>query len=225
MATTYALEMATRKRTGKGGARSTRREENIPGVLYGKGSEPVAVKTALRPFLRTVGGASVSNMILDLTLDGAESVKARIREIQMDPLTNEVLHVDFNLVSMTERIEIDVPIELEGLPVGVKTFGGLLSQTLRSVTVRVLVTDVPEKITLDVSELGMNDILHVSDIDLPGVEIASDPGLSIAAVSAPKVEEEPTTEDEAVEGEEGAETAEGEEKKEGGDDAKEGEGK
>jgi len=131
----------------------------------------------------------VSNMIIDIETGSEDTFKALIREIQVDPLTNEVLHVDLNRVSLTEKIEIEVPLELVGVPEGVKNFGGILQHPVRSVTVLCLATEVPDKIRIDVSGLLLNQAIHVSEIDAGGLEIVSEPHIVVASVAMPAAEE------------------------------------
>jgi len=210
MATTFSLTTRRRTEKGKGAARRLRAAARIPAVLYGKAVDPVLLELESREFLKTVSGHSVSNMILDLDTDG-ETVKALIREIQVDPVSNEVLHVDLNRVSMTEKIEVEVPIDLLGVPEGVKNFGGILAQSLRSVAVRVLAANVPEKIEVDISGLGLGESIHIGDLATGDLEIVSDPSGLVAAVNAPAAVEEPEAAEEATEGEG---EAEGEKKEE-----------
>ncbi len=202
MATKIQLNVESRTETGKGVARKLRAAARIPGVVYGRGSDPVPVVLDERSFLRAVSGQSVSTLILDVIVDGGGTVvKSLIREIQTDPVSGKVLHVDLNRISMTELLDVEVPVELEGTPIGVK-LGGTLSHPQRMLQVRCLATDIPEVIHLDVSGLNIGDSLHVSDLNLENVEIANDPSTTLAAVAAPRAIEEPT------EGEEGDTPAE-----------------
>jgi len=215
MAQKFTLTVQTRSETGKGAARKIRAAARVPGILYGKAVDPIPVSLDRREFLRTVTGHTVSNMVLDLTLDDDAAVKALIREIQLDPLSNDVVHIDFNRISLTEKMEFEIPLELVGLPIGVKDFGGVLANPRRAITVLCLANDVPDKITVDVSGLGLNEAFHVSDLEVQAVEVVTPGHLTIAAVSAPTTVAEPTEGEEAAEGEEGAEGegAEGEDKK------------
>jgi large subunit ribosomal protein L25 len=218
MATTFALQCETRTARGKGAARKVRARKRVPAVLYGRGSEPLLLEVETRSFLRTVSGHTVSNMILDLTLsDAGEVIKVVIREIQLDPIDGSPIHVDFNRISLTERIEFEIPVELTGVPIGVKDFGGILQHPVRSVLVECLPTDVPEVIMLDVSALNIGEAVYVSDVKLPNVIVLTDPETTLASVLAPTVAEEPT-EAEAVEGDKEPEVITA--KKEEGEDAK-----
>src|SRR3954452_11878060 len=117
---------------------------------------------------------------------------ALVQEIQHAPLGGKVLHIDFHAVSMDEMIEADVPLEPTGTANGVKNFGGLLEQSLRSLSIECLPRDLPDVITVDVSALNIGDAIHVREIPLPaGVTTRIQPDLTAFSVLAPTVEEEP----------------------------------
>jgi large subunit ribosomal protein L25 len=120
MATTIELNAKRREGTGKGVARKLRAARRVPGILYGKGIEPVLIDLDEREFTKSVGGHAVSNLFVDLRVDGESAlVKTLIREVQTNPLSGSVEHVDLNRISLTEEIEVEVPIELVGLATGV----------------------------------------------------------------------------------------------------------
>jgi large subunit ribosomal protein L25 len=224
MASTITLTGTPRTQKGKGAARKMRAENRIPGVVYGPGADPILIEISEREFVRTVTGHSVSNMILDLSV-GGETIKALIREIQSDPLTQQILHVDLHRISMTEKIEVEVPLELLGVPIGVKDFGGVLAHPNRTLTVLCLAVDVPVNIEVDITALNIGDSIHVNDLDVGDLEIVSDPEMVVASVSAPRVEDEPVAE--VVEGEAAAagETPEGAEAREKEEEKGKGKGK
>lgn len=207
MATTVQLNGKVRTERGKGAARKLRAARSIPGVLYGKGDETVLLTLDEREFLRAVTGHTVSNLVVDLTVGGdTGAVKTLIREVQMDPLTGEVVHVDLNKISMTERIEVEIPVELTGIPVGVKDQGGILQHSVRSLLMKCLVVDIPDRITIDVSALGIGDSIHVADLQVPNAEILEETETTVASVVPPTVAKEPTEEEaEAAAAEEAAE--------------------
>jgi large subunit ribosomal protein L25 len=202
MANIFQLQSRVRTGRGKGPARQMRRDRRIPGVLYGKTTEPVALDVDARQFLRMISGVSTSNIIVDLELEGAAGVrKTLIREIQVDPVSGEVLHIDLNEISLTEQLEVDVPIEIEGVAIGVKNEGGILQHSTRSLSMRCLPHQIPELITLDVSGLKVGDAIYAKDLDLPDVEIIDDPDTVLANVVLPaKVEEVVPEVEEAEEG-------------------------
>src|SRR2546421_5814900 len=133
---------ARRERLGKAGARKTRAAGRIPGVLYGHGETPIPVEIGAREFQLALAKHRGGNPIVNLTVAGGEYT-ALIRDVQYDPLTHGVLHLDFQHISLTETIEVEVTVQLDGVPLGVKDAGGILEQVLRTVTVRCLPTAIP----------------------------------------------------------------------------------
>ena len=147
---------------------------------------------------------------------------ALIRDVQYDPLTHDVIHLDFQHISLTERIEVQVPIHLTGLPVGVKDAGGILEQILRTVTVRCLPTAIPSSIDLDVSLLGIGDSVHVKQLGAEGLEVLTDLDATIATVVPPTVIEEKPAEEVAAAAEVPELSVERGKKEEEGEEGKEG---
>lgn len=230
MATEAQINAATRDETGKGAARSLRRDGKVPGIVYGHGEDSVAVTVDAGELMRLTHTVSIENTIVDLSIAGGDGgpYKVLVREIQRHPFKQEFLHVDFFRVAMDEKIHVDVPVTLTGVPTGVKDRGGVLEHMLRDLEVYCLPGSIPEKVEIDVSHLDIGDSIHVSEIELPDVEILTDLERSIVAVLAPTVIEEPEEEEEEEllepeligrEGEEGEEVpapeeAEGGEEKE-----------
>jgi large subunit ribosomal protein L25 len=185
-----ALRGERRDGLGKGGARKARAAGHIPGVVYGHGDTPMAVQVASREFEIAMRKHEGGNAIVNLAVNGGE-VTALIRAVQYDPITHNVLHLDFQHISLTEEVEVEVSVHLTGTAVGVKDGGGILETILRQVKVRCLPTAIPPHIDLDVSALNVGDSLHVRDISAAGITILSDPDAPVAAVVAPTVEEAP----------------------------------
>ncbi len=206
------LKVQVRKSTGKGGARKLRREGFIPGVVYGAGMDSVALAIDGVAFRSSIRGETSGNAIINLSLGGSgqeETKVVMIRDMQIEPVSHTILHVDFHEIDLQEAVEVSVPLELVGKPEGVKE-GGILQQIERELEIRCMPLNIPEKIEVDVSNLAIGDSLHVSDITAAGeFEVLSAGDKTIAAVAAPAAEEEEVAE-EAVEGEEAA--AEEEEK-------------
>lgn len=231
MATEAQIKVATREQTGKGAARSLRREGKVPGIVYGHGEESVPVSVDAGELMRLTHAVSIENTIVDLSVgdgDGA-TYKVLVREIQRHPFKQQFLHVDFFRVAMDEKLHVDVPVIVTGVPTGVKDRGGVLEHMLREIEVYCLPGSIPEKVEIDVSHLDIGDSIHVGEIELPDVEVLTDADRSIVAVLAPTVIEEPEEEEEEEllepeligrEGEEGEEEpappeeAEGDEEKE-----------
>ena len=134
----------------------------LPGVIYGHKEAVVPVKL---PRKEVVGFLNKGAHLFDLSLDG-KSEKVLIKEVQYDHLGIEVIHVDFARVSLDERVKVTVPIELKGTPKG-EADGGVLTQVIASLEVECLVTDIPELIRHNISEMALNDVLHIKDLKLP----------------------------------------------------------
>jgi large subunit ribosomal protein L25 len=212
---TIPIDAELRERTGKGGARTARREGRLPGVLYGQGKS-IHLSVDRREFTRAFNQAADENVLFDVKVPGESGVLTSIaREVQHDPVTRIALHVDFQHVDLTKLIHLQVAVRLTGEAEGVKNFGGILEHVGREVEVECLPTDIPSHIDVDVSALMVGESIHVSDLPAEGFQILT-PGTQVVAhVAAPTVEKEPAAEEaEAAEGEAAAEGAEGEKKDE-----------
>jgi large subunit ribosomal protein L25 len=198
MATTATITAHSREGRGKGAARQTRREGRIPGVLYGHGEDSVPLSVDAHELQRLVHAISIENTIVDLDLGLGEPYKVLIRELQRHPFRDEFVHIDFFHVAMDEKIQVEVPIVLIGTPTGVKNKGGVLDHQLRELEVFCLPGSIPEKIELDVSDLDIGDSIHVSDIQLPDVEILTELDRAVVAVLAPTVMEVEEVAEEAL---------------------------
>ena len=221
------VELTVKKRLEVGGRRprSLRRSGRIPAVVYGGkgGSVPLSID---RVYLRKTVGTLYENQLLSLrTEDEGEksSWMAIVKELQVDHLSDDLLHVDFKEVILGEKLTATVPLAAVGEAIGVTRDGGILEHILREIEVKCLPTRIPERLPVDVSSLAVGDSVHVSDIELEeGVEVLTDPEVLIFTVAAPRVEEEEVEEVEeeeaAVEGEAGEEKKEeaAGEKEEGG---------
>lgn len=216
-----ALTVEVREAVGKGVARKLRAAGRIPAVCYGKAKD--AVGLALDPNeLRKLLAASDAGMNTIISLQGGGSVdgtQVLVKELQRDPVRGAYLHADFYTVDLTQRVEVSVPVHITGRAIGVEEGGGVLDQALREIELSCLPLSIPKELVADVTNLAVGDSLHVRDIPLPtGVELESDPELSVVSVVQAMKEEEEVA---PVEGEEG-EVAEGEEAAP--DDAKKAEG-
>ena len=212
------LKVEPREVLGKK-VRALRRQGITPANIYGQHLESQAIQVPtdeLRHVIKTAG----RNDIIYLRLDGDDPRPTFVRDIQQNPITDAILHVDFLQISLREKVRADVPIHLIGLAPAVDTYQGILMHGLDHVSVEALPTEVPSFIEVDVTSLvEINQALHVSDVPAPeGVTILTDMEQVIAKVAPPAVEPEPEVEEEAeaVEGEEAAEeAAEGEAPAEG----------
>ena len=202
-----ALAGSVRPGVGKGFARRARMAGDIPAVVYGPEIEPMSISVGERAFQAAMK-ASTGTTVFDLEVDGKKN-KVVLRDIQRDPVTSRVIHLDFHAISMTKPINISVPIKLVGVPEGVKTDGGIMQTTMRDLDISCLPTDIPEQVEIDVTALNIGESIHVSDLDVPHIKILSESQRTIVVISAPTVIKSATTEEEEGEEVEG-EAAEGE---------------
>jgi large subunit ribosomal protein L25 len=212
---TVELTVKARTETGKGNARKARSEGLVPAVLYGEGESPRPLVVSYKDFYPVIHTTAGGNVIIDLKIEGDQSsaCKAIIREIQYHPVSRDILNVDFQHISMTKEITVDVPVEISGEAVGVKTHGGILDLILREVEVECLPANIPDEIVVDVTNLDVGDSVQVRDLEVTNATIVSDPESTVITIVAPTVVEEKKVEV-AAEGEEEEEKPEEEEDKE-----------
>lgn len=196
MAKQVKLMAQPREVTGRSAIRKLKARGSVPAIVYGGKDKPQPLQVSRRDISLMLSHASGENILVELEIAGEKGSRmAMIQEIQHSPVGGDVLHVDFHAVSMDEKIEADVPVEPVGVANGVKNFGGLLEQSLRTLEVECLPRDLPDKITVDVSALNIGDSIHVRDIRLPaGVAAITQSDLTAFSVLAPAVEEEPVAE-------------------------------
>lgn len=192
MAQQANLQAATRSDTGKGAARSLRRQGKVPGVIYGHNRAPEALAIDTAALNKMLVGVSAGTTVFDVVVDGRPAVKALIREIQRDSVRPaEILHLDLYEVRADEKVTLSVPIQLTGIPDGVRNFGGVLDHVLRELEIEVLPVDIPERVELDVTALTIGHSLFVRDLKVEKAEILNDPDTPVCTVVAPRAEEAP----------------------------------
>ena len=201
---TVSLSANSRDAVGKGAARTLRSQGQIPAVIYGHGREPQPLSLNARDLDKMLGHIQAESTVIEVTVGGQTS-KTLIREIQRHPIKRQILHVDFQALVAGEKVTVNIPIVLIGIPEGVRLEGGVLDQTLRELEIEVDPSNIPDHVELDVTNMVIGASLHVSDIKLPeGVEILEDPETSVAVLAAPRavIEEAPVAEaaEGAVEG-------------------------
>ena len=180
----------SRTETGKNVNRRLRTKGLIPGVLYGAKKEAIALAVSPKEIGSILKSASGANTLFDLDLGGSRR-KVILKEFQLEPIKHQLLHADFYEVALDKLLEVKVHIEIHGVPVGVKTQGGVLDFVTRELEVECLPTDIPEKLVVDVSELEIGKHLRVSDIKVSDkVKVLTDPGIVVVHVVAPRAEEE-----------------------------------
>jgi large subunit ribosomal protein L25 len=196
---TATLSAIKRDGTGKGVARSLRREGQVPGVIYGRTRDALALSINARELTRLLEHISAENTVIDLTIDGT-TARTLIRQIQRHPLKRDIIHVDLQELVAGEKVEVKIPIVLQGIPKGVRVDGGILDQVMRELRVRVDPANIPARIEIDVTEVSIGHSLHLNEVKLPeGLEVLDDEESTVATVAAPKAVEEPTPAAEAAE--------------------------
>lgn len=199
---TIEVRVESRTEVGKGAARRMRRDGGAPGVLYGRDRKTRSIRFDARDFEKRVGALEGAHLLRLRSEDGdMDGLLALAKELQRDPVTRELLHADFYEVDVNAKLRIHVALHFVGKSKGVE-LGGILQPIRRDVEVLCLPNDMPEYIEIDVSELGVHDAIHISDLKPPpGVEIPYDSDIAIVTVLPPVVEEV------APAAEEGAEAA------------------
>jgi large subunit ribosomal protein L25 len=196
MAQQPKLKAHTRTLLGRNAIKQIKGEGLVPGVIYGTNQAPMPLQVDNRELSTVLAHASSEHILVQLEIiDGNQSTNklALIQEVQHHPLKRGLLHVDFHAVSATEKIISSVSIETVGEPLGVRTFGGLLEHSLRSIEVQCYPQDLPAVVRVDVTNLNIGESLHVRDIQLPpGVEAITDGNLTAVSVVASRVGEEVT---------------------------------
>lgn len=200
------------RNVGKGAAKKLRASGAIPAILYGQGKTPTPLAVENQAFKIFVKASPDLTSLIDLKVEGGESTFAVIRDYQADIIRRNITHVDFQAVDITQKIDIEVPVHLIGIPIGVKDDAGVLEQLRRKIHIRALATNIPSHIDIDVSNLKIGDSIHADEVTLPeGVEFPHATNYTIAAVVPPAKEEVPQAAVAApVEGEAAAAPAEGE---------------
>ncbi len=195
------LVAQVREGIGRQNVKHLRQEGLIPAVIYKRGEKNVLLQIGKKDLFKILHTSFGENVVISLKIDsGSEAASKKtksqdaktviIKETQKDPLRNEILHVDFQEVSLTESIKVNVPIIVIGESVGVKRDGGLLEHLLWEIEVECLPTNIPEKIEVDISALEIGHSVHVKDLKIPaGVNVLSDAERIVISVTAPMEEE------------------------------------
>lgn len=237
------LNVQPRENTTKGRTHQLRREGKLPAVLYGGKESALSIVIDQKEFLKALHTEYGENVIISLyisdstighTKTSENPVPVIIKEIQTDPVTRNLLHVDLYRISLREEIRVNVPIEIYGEAPGVKKSGGVLDHVVHEIAVKCLPTKIPDKVICDVSSLEVGETLTIKDLKIPrGVEVLDDPEKIVVSIIAPTVvvKEKPAEEvapEEAIEPEvigkgkkEKEEEEEEEEEKKEGKEAKE----
>ncbi len=188
---------------GKNDARRARREGMVPITVYGGGAETVAAVAPARDLAAILRSESGRNTIFTIEVEGLGASEVMFHDRQIDPVKGRLIHADLTRLVKGQKIEVTVPLHLVGEPFGVKEKQGVLEQIVREIDIRCEPRDIPDSLDVDVSNLDVHDVLHVSDIKVgEGIEILTDAELVIATIGIVKEEVAPAP---ATEGEEPAE--------------------
>jgi large subunit ribosomal protein L25 len=185
------LRATARAGRGKNDARRARRNGQVPVTIYGGVGEAVAALAPLSELAAILRSDTGRNTIFTVDIEGVEATEVMFADRQIDPVRSRLVHADFKRLVKGEKIEATVPLRLLGEPFGVREEAGMLEQLVREVDIRCQPRDIPEHIDVDVTNLKVHDVLHVSDIPVAeGIEILEEPDTAIATVGV--VKEEPT---------------------------------
>ncbi|MEI6351422.1 MAG: 50S ribosomal protein L25 [Verrucomicrobiota bacterium] len=188
MAKQVKLAAQTRSGVGRTAVKKIKSQGFVPAVIYAHNQAPVSLQVSERDINTLLSHAVGEHLLVDLEIAGSDNRMALIQEVQHHAVTGKVLHVDFHGVSANEEIESSIPVEPIGEAIGVKSYGGILEQLSRSVSIKCLPKDLPEVINVDVSGLNIGESIHVKDLQLPaGVTAADDAEVTIFMVAEPNV--------------------------------------
>jgi large subunit ribosomal protein L25 len=183
------INVEKREEVGKGAARSLRRGNMIPAILY-RGGDSQPVKFSKKELVQFINSTTGQQVMVNLKFEDGSNKLALMKDYQVDPAKGDLLHADFFEVSLTEKVKVPVHVTIVGESIGVKRDGGILQYLLREIEVECLPDNIPGRIELDISGLEIGQSLHVSDIKLgEGVKVLTDPDEVIVNVIAPAVEE------------------------------------
>jgi large subunit ribosomal protein L25 len=187
------IKLKARLRTGSGKSytRKARQQGWVPAIYYGEKKEPVSIEIDNREFAAIVRGKKLTHLI-NLGIAGEQETSvAVIRDVQRHVIKDDwFLHIDFQRVAMDKSVTVDCPVELVGIPVGVKDSGGVLGHPIKRVKIECMPTDIPDKISIDVSQLKIGDSIHFRDVVIPNITIKAPGDEVVAVVTHPTREEE-----------------------------------
>ncbi|MCX8159516.1 MAG: 50S ribosomal protein L25 [Candidatus Saccharicenans sp.] len=197
---TLVIKAEKRTDLGKNASGRLRRQGLVPAILYGESmdSQPLTLKK--KDIIEILKSETGENTIFRVAYDSEEK-DVMIKEVQIHPVTDELLHVDLIQISMDKPVRVSVPVELVGEPVGVKVEGGLVDFLLRELDIECLPREIPEAIRIDISHLHLHQSFKVMNLELPaGIKILHEPQAAIVVISSIAEEAAPATTEEVVEG-------------------------
>ncbi|MGE5400488.1 MAG: 50S ribosomal protein L25 [Ignavibacteriales bacterium] len=181
------LNAKERQKKNKGANKQLRREGLVPGVYYSKTEQPILIEVAeiaLKPLIYTSEAHIVS-----LKVGDKDALTCVLKDVQFDPVTDRIVHIDLQGITTNEKLEIEVPILFVGNPVGIKQ-GGVLQQSLHKLDIECLPKDMPEHLVINVEKLKLGDSIHVADLKFDNVDILNAADTVVVAVVAPRAEKE-----------------------------------
>jgi large subunit ribosomal protein L25 len=201
------IEVEPRPTTGKKSRRDAAEKGLIPGVVYGGGKDPVPIAVDPKKIIQILRSERGQNSILLFSLKGTKAQRhVMVKDFQVNPVSNELIHADFTRIMMDQKVRVDVPLVFEGMALGVKTQGGLMDVIMREVAVESLPADIPDRIHVDLSPLKIGDSVKISDLQVSDKVKIMEEDLSqpIVSIAAPRIEaaaegEEEETEEEGQE--------------------------
>jgi large subunit ribosomal protein L25 len=197
-----SLEAQPREEIGKSKLSGLRHKGFIPAVVYAQGKPSVSIKLSHKEVWGVIHQHRLENVVINLKFKEDKKEKSRpclIKEIQYGPVQGDIIHIDFNEISLTKAIKVNVPVVAKGEPAGVKQEGGSLEHILWEIEIECLPTDIPKEIEVDVSQLKIGDAIHVKDMSFPAkIKVLTPPEAVVLSVAAPIKEEVPVA---PVEGE------------------------
>ncbi len=198
--TDLIIEVVPRETRGKNKNRQLRAGGQIPAVVYGAGKDTVNIQMDEKELIDLMRATADHNPLFLLKMAGTKKSRhAMIQDMDVDPISRKVRHVDFIRVLLDEKVKVMVQVEMEGEPVGVKNEGGVLDFITREVEVECLPTDIPGHLTIDISDLHTGQHLEAKDIMIPdGIEMTDDPNRVIVSLAVAKVIEEEVEEDDLL---------------------------
>ena len=192
---TIELKAESREAVGKKAAKGARREGKIPAILYGKGVKPTPVAVNEKEFHRVTHTKAGGNVLVSLRVEGAKTTKdttCLIKEVQRNPVTDQIFHVDFTAISLTDKIRVKVPLLVRDseTAIGIKE-GGVLDVVHHEIEVECLPAEIPERIEVSVKHLKIGDAIHLKELKIPKGVAPLLPGEEVLIILHPpqKVEE------------------------------------
>lgn len=173
----------------KGAVNQLRRNGDVPGIFYAKDVDPIPLalpELSLKPVVYTS-----ETHIINLLIDETEEKKSILKNVEFDPVTDRIIHFDLQGISLDKEIEIEVPVAITGQAKGVKE-GGIVQHTIHKLTVSCLPGNIPEHITIDVTDLGLNDSVHIGDLKYDNINFLQNPDIIIVSVVVPRAAQETT---------------------------------